>query len=666
MFNKHIHSKFFVAGAILASLGLASCVDNDYDLDNVDLTIGSDVDLTLPASSTGEILLKSLIDLKEDGVVTMAEYANGDSMYVVSEEGTAHIDPIKIGEIKVTKPEIGKFDSKINVEEILASGSGARKKAPRKITVSGVTIPDKTFGYYLTEEEGKTKINEAFSSKVSEDICELTMIQCNANSLTLELSIDGFPSHVKKLHLDDFKLMLPGELAVSSCTINGKKCASDAPINNCIDKQIWQLTPEIDADGYDITKKLILKVYFNGTSLTTSSSSEPTENIVFNPETHEVLFKGSLSVSGHFRMETSEMDPDQLATLVAGWGQLYDLNTVEGMIESGVVPAKLNFSGVNCFEKDIVVTHVTGSFKHAVGEIDPIVLDDMPDFLNDEDVVLDLENPMLFISTSTDLPAMATTAIKLVSSKNGTEIAERHTAKVEMEGSKVFWFANPDKKTFMPKENKQDKYENPILTPLYDKNEELAGVAGLIRTIPDQIEVEVNEVELTANDIEIGKEYHVNVDYHVYAPVVVGPEFSLVYKDVEKDFKIEDTMDDVMFSDDAVIELTAEVTSTLPTSCTFTVTPLDKDGNVLSILNPVVFENIKPRTANQEIYAKITPKTGHTIQEALHSGNNQIDGIEYKAVLDQPIEGEALTNSGNIVVKNIKIHVKSLVSYDAN
>lgn len=656
----------------MAAFGLSSCIDNDYDLDNVDLTLGSDVDLTLPTSSTGEILLKNIVDLKEGGVVMLAEYANGDSMYVVSQEGKANIDPIKIDPISIDKPEVGEFDSKMDVVELLSGGSNARRNAPDDdyIDIAGIHIPKKSYGYDLTEEKGKTEIKEAYSSKVHEDICELTMIQCDANSLTLRLSIEGFPGHVKKLHLDDFRLTLPGELGVSGCTINGKKCESDAPINNCVDKQIWQLTPEKDDEGYDISKELILKVNLNGTSLTTTTDEEPVENIAFNPETHKVSFKGALTISGHFRMETTEMDVAKLTTLIGGWTQPYDLSTVDGMVASGIVPEKLNFKGENSFEKDIVVSHVTGAFKHAVGEIDPIKLDDMPNFLNEDDVVLDLENPMLFISTSTDLPADATTAIKLVSIKNGSEIAERHTGDVTMSGSKVFWFANPNKKVFMPKdENGQDKYQiKPGQKPdvFIDENGEEADVAGLIKTIPDSIEVAVSDVKLTANDIEIGKEYNVSVDYHVYAPVVFGPEFSLVYKDIEKEFKIEDTMDDLSFSDDAVLELTAEVTSTLPTSCTFSITPLDKNGNVLDILNPIKIENIKARESAQKIKVRITPKKDHTIQEALHSGDKQLDGIEYKAVLNHPLEGEALTDRGNIVVKNIKIHVKSQVSYDAN
>ena len=45
---------------VLSSCLFVSCVDEKYDLNDVDMTLGTSSDLTLPTSSTGEIILKNI------------------------------------------------------------------------------------------------------------------------------------------------------------------------------------------------------------------------------------------------------------------------------------------------------------------------------------------------------------------------------------------------------------------------------------------------------------------------------------------------------------------------------------------------------------------------------------------------------------------------------
>lgn len=52
---KHSHY-FWLLGLCLLCGGMQiSCVDNDYDLDETDYTLGVETNITLPTCSTGEI-----------------------------------------------------------------------------------------------------------------------------------------------------------------------------------------------------------------------------------------------------------------------------------------------------------------------------------------------------------------------------------------------------------------------------------------------------------------------------------------------------------------------------------------------------------------------------------------------------------------------------------
>ena len=85
-----------------------SCIDDKYDLDNIDMTIGTSGDLKVPVSSTGEIILKNIMDLKEDGIVQII-----DGCFHIEEVGSADIPEIKIDDIKLKSPSFNTITSSI-------------------------------------------------------------------------------------------------------------------------------------------------------------------------------------------------------------------------------------------------------------------------------------------------------------------------------------------------------------------------------------------------------------------------------------------------------------------------------------------------------------------------------------------------------------------------
>ena len=109
---------------LLGGLALASCVNSDYDFNEVDATMGFGGEgLELPGSSTDTIKLADVLDLGDDDCVKVRP--NGD--YVFEQVG-GNVEPAQpeIAPISVTQRQSVSYDIDINVEPATRSAGDAR------------------------------------------------------------------------------------------------------------------------------------------------------------------------------------------------------------------------------------------------------------------------------------------------------------------------------------------------------------------------------------------------------------------------------------------------------------------------------------------------------------------------------------------------------------
>lgn len=112
------------AMTLLGGLALASCVNSDYDFNEVDATMGFGGEgLELPGSSTDTIKLADVLDLGDDDCVKVRP--NGD--YVFEQVGD-NVEPAQpeIAPISVTQRRSVSYDIDINVEPATRSAGDAR------------------------------------------------------------------------------------------------------------------------------------------------------------------------------------------------------------------------------------------------------------------------------------------------------------------------------------------------------------------------------------------------------------------------------------------------------------------------------------------------------------------------------------------------------------
>ncbi len=112
------------AMTLLGGLALASCVNSDYDFNEVDATMGFGGEgLELPGSSTDTIKLADVLDLGDDDCVKVRP--NGD--YVFEQVGD-NVEPAQpeIAPISVTQRQSVSYDIDINVEPATRLAGDAR------------------------------------------------------------------------------------------------------------------------------------------------------------------------------------------------------------------------------------------------------------------------------------------------------------------------------------------------------------------------------------------------------------------------------------------------------------------------------------------------------------------------------------------------------------
>lgn len=645
-----------------------SCIDDKYDLDNIDMTIGTSGDLKVPTSSTGEIILKNIMDLKEDGIVQVV-----DGEYFLIEDGEADVPKITIEPISIKKPVLEGFNTTVNFDELVKNQSS---KTKRRSIPGFDQIPSDSYRYTIKNGQASLELTENISSgKITEDVVSIKAVRFADEIIIdakIEIYFDSEHTFIDMVHLDGLKVTLPRGLNVTKaeyihCTEKeGERVhahvekLSEEIIEEAQKSGILSLTDENDNTIIGEGHEIHVRIAFDGASIGNENSFQFDEN--------EVKFiNGSFKIDGTFRLETNDFNLEKLTDQ-----QLENIIT-SGSFES-IRPDFIKFNGTAEFDKDIVVKSFAGEIKSEVGEISPIVLDNLPDFLNDPAVLLDLANPAFFVAVNSELPVSAETKITLTSCYDDmpAECVETDIITIpamptgSTENYLVYILASKPQDVRMPKE----------FTKYPQKDILIENLNKLLRKLPKEIKVEVSDVVINTDNMPIptGKaiDYNVDVKYKIYTPLEYGNEFTLVYQGTEDG--LSEDLADINTLDTKEVCIDAKAVTNFPMSLKLSVDALDKNNvSMIDKIVKVVYDNDDKKKSIlinahsgkdfsvQPISLTIKPVKGHTISEMLQ----RLDKFHYRAVAEAVGEGKLMENV-SIKLTDINITLKGGISYDAN
>lgn len=543
-------------------LTLTGCTNNDYDLSNVDATMGfGSESLVIPNSSTKDIQLKDVLDLKEGGcVVTDAagnylfQLAGGDV-----EAAYPNISPIILNVANV-------FDGDISLSNAASTGAKARRAPGSSLHLASPKVM--MFEYHGNDKAVKS-LNEA---KINE----------NGTEISIRLDFSNISTAVS--NIESATLTLPAYLSISQ--VNGN--SNGVPTHN----------------GSKVT-------------ITNISTARPLELIL---KTQKLDFTNQ-NDHGSLSINNGAID------LTGYFSIAMQCNVTGAMPDNPTIKAKIGVA-----DRTITMKSATGIFDPTInlsslGEVD---VTGLPDFLDDDDVVADLDNPQILLTVNNDMDMAATVSATVISTKEGRELARVTLPEMSVAKNGLSNICICRQKT---NELTQQYGEANVYA--------VSNLSTLINRIPDHIKiVDVNaHAKAEVATIKFGKKYQVKPSYEVNAPLAFGEKANIVYEDSFTGWN--DDIDKLNLAEGTYIEVTANVENKVPAYLTVKAYPVDAQGNkiedklLIEIPDEVAASTDGTTAVTTPITMKITPKVKNSLK--------QLDGLVFR------LEGSAKSANGNKV-----------------
>lgn len=422
--------------------------------------------------------------------------------------------------------------------------------------------------------------------------------------LKINLTLDGLSSAIATI--DKATLTLPGYLEISQVTGNGNPMVNGSKITveNVSTSSNLQLTikaKKLDFEKQDAYGKVVI-----GNN-------------------------GSIKMDGYFDLGI-EADVTRVPTSALTIDANVNVNDITLKSATGIFDPEINISSLG----DVSVTGV-------------------PDFLSEDGVRADLDNPQIILSIKNDMDAAAKVSAKVISTKNGQNLATVQLPEMNICKTTVA----PVTKICIC------RHKTAELTAQYGAANvyEVSNLATLINQhIPDY--VQITDVETKADPsqemtIEFGRYYKVVPSYEIYAPLAFAEDAVIEYAD---DFDgWNDDLDDLELSEGTYVRLTADAQNLVPATLIVEATPLGVGGTDISNLIEV---NVKKGTvkASADGVTAVNSPLEIELREKVKGGLQKLDGLSYKVKGKASHDGTTVTginlNSEKHTLKLENINVK--------
>lgn len=597
-----------VAAVSCVAMGTVSCTDSDYDLSNVDMTVGlGGGELKLPVSSSDVIPLKEVLKFSDSEVVDTIE--GGDYMFAKNGDAVSPAHP-EIDRITVMKLNSQGFDFDLGsilqkaISEQLPSSTKGMKRIPVNITESKIV---NTFEYGGPQPQEVEELKEAYITA------------------KMKLTI-SFSENLKKLvgSVGEMKITLPTYMSFEA-------------EGSGFEKEGTSLVFKDISTSEDLSVAISINKLSMGTQPDELGKLESKDNYI--------------TMDGNLKLEA----------------KITDLNlNLSGVDYSD---CKITSELIINDDKPVTLDKVTGRFAPTIdlSNLGEANITGLPDFLTEGDVCIDLDNPQIALTLESDLTVGGELAGNIKYWRNGQEgsfsLPEPIKLKASTENSGEMSVNRicicRDKSKVDPTMYDQVIETENIKDLLYPKIIDKIAFSGAATADKNNVYT-----------YELGKTYTVQPSYRLESPLAFGEDAKIVYtekfEDWNKDIKDFDVTDGTCIVMEAVVE------NRIPVHLNVEAIPLGIDGSELpsNVIKVDIDADIKASpngtdVATSDLYIVLTPaKQG---LKKLNGIKIKVSGAAKDANGNNPVKGITLNaRKHSLVLQNIRLSLKGKAVADLN
>lgn len=309
----------------------------------------------------------------------------------------------------------------------------------------------------------------------------------------------------------------------------------------------------------------------------------------------------------------------------------------------------------------ITVTSAYGKFNPDIdlNELGNVEITGVPDFLTDGNVVVDLYNPQILLTVTNDMAIGGVINGIITSHKEGND-----PVSIPVNGINV----KPSGTTNVCICRRAEAVD----ATLYDQVLPIANLSDLISTIPDNItfDAEATADSKTDGSFDFGKQYTIQPNYRIEAPITFDADARIVYKDTLDGWN--DDISDFELAEDSYVSMSATVENRVPAYLDLQVSAVDVDGNVMSENDITVEVSTTVLASADGENSAETPLTVN-IRQKSEGAFSRLDGlvfnVEARASEDgqNPVVGKTLNAKKHfIIARDINVKLVGKVIGDFN
>ena len=467
--------------AVIAAVALSfsSCIDDDYDLSDIDTTAEFQVkDLVLPVN-IDEIKLQSIIDLPEGGQIKIV-----NDEYVFVQDGEYESSDVSIPQVYLDAPQV---PSVVTTVDLSQSGVMPQSLFPS----------DFELNYPIGEQLSQFSYN---TSSVSDFIVDMEKIGADFN-IKIMFSIKGIDDIVDSYTLRNFKLQI-----VPGLDLSLEEGSYDAKTG------ILSLN-----DGKHYGSSLEFNIKISGVDINGAG-------IDYDHNSHSIVFDGKVGIySGEIVIVADDLKEGVNILNIPKTIELHtDFDFSRMLITTFTGRIKYQLDGL---------------------DIAPVSLSNIPDILSQEKTDITLVNPQIYLSLNNPVAKYnlsAQAGITITANRNNGQSTEHSLdngyftiAGTPQNDMNVFCLSPQKPQTYY------EGYESALHVPYSSLATVLSGNGlpkSLTITLDDPIVPEQD-----VKDFALGQSLGIiKGSYMFYSPLELAPQSQIVYRSTEDGWNDED------------------------------------------------------------------------------------------------------------------------------